>query len=156
MLASSLHTSTFSPITIDKIYVHSADEKVPAIKSNFFTGQIATFQRIFKSGVNVKDDKNTINIWVNRSTYYVSLMQQFAETYYGLTGQKVRFSLLPDESKIIYANASNTQPDAAFGVSSSVPYDLGIRGALVDMRRLAGFNDVIKQFAPCSLINKAV
>ena len=156
MLASSLHTSTFSPITIDKIYIHSADESVPKVKSNFFTGQIATFQRIFKSGVHINDDKDTINIWVNRSTYYVSLMQQYAETYYGITGQKVRFSLLPDESKIIYANASNTQPDAAFGVSSGVPYDLGIRGALVNMRELPGFNDVIQDFAPGSLINKAV
>ena len=157
MLSSSIHTSTFSPITIDKIYIHAKDTNVPKISSNFFTGQIATFQRIFKSGVNVNDDKNTINIWVNRSTYYVSLMQQFADAYYyPQTKQKVRFSLLPDESKIIYANASNTQPDAAFGVTSAVPYDLGLRGALVNMKSLDGFNTLMQEFSPGAFMNKTV
>ena len=148
MLSTSLHTSTFSPLSIDKIYIHGKDVKLPSPKANFFLTFFSTIQRIFKSGVE-KSDTDELTVWVNRSTYYVSLMQQYADAYFSKeTGIKVRFSLLPDESKIIYANASNTNPDVALGVSPNVPYEMGIRGALVDLKTLPGFDELSKEFAP--------
>ena len=152
MLSNSLHTSTFSPLSIDKIYIYGEDAKLPKIRNSFFKRYFATMQRIFRSKVDPKD-KDAVTIWVNRSTYYVSMMQQFADAYYTPnSGVKVRLSLLPDESKLTYANASNTQPDAAIGVSSSIPYSLGIRGALADLRVMPGFNEAIKTITPGSLI----
>ena len=153
MLSNSLHTSTFSPLSLDKIYIYGSDAKLPKIRNNFFVKYFATIQRIFRTKVEpVKSD--SVTIWVNRSTYYVSMMQQFADAYFTPnTGIKIRFSLLPDESKLTYANASNTQPDAAIGVSSTIPYSLGIRGALADLRSMEGFNTTIKPFAPGSLMS---
>ena len=155
MLSDSLHTSTFSPLSLDKIYIHGAKAKLPSAKTNFFLTYFATVQRIFKSGVD-SSDKDVLEIWVNRSTYYVSLMQQYADSMYTpKTGIKIRFSLLPDESKITYANASGTNPDAAIGVSCNIPYEMGIRGALVDLRSLEGFNETIRDFAPGAITNMA-
>lgn len=145
MLSNSLHTTTYSPLFLDKIYVHGVDAKLPKAGTNFFMDFFGTVQRVFKSGVD-ETDEDVVEIWVNRSTYYVSLMQQYADAYY--KGKKVRLSLLPDESKLTYANASGTNPDAALGVSQSVPYDLGLRGALVDLRTMPGFEDVIKDYVP--------
>jgi ABC-type glycerol-3-phosphate transport system substrate-binding protein len=148
MLSNSLHTSTYSPLFLDKIYIHGVDAKLPKAGTNFFMNFFGTVQRVFKSGVD-KTDEEVVEIWVNRSTYYVSLMQQYADAYFTPeTGIKVRLSLLPDESKLTYANASGTNPDAALGVSQTVPYDLGLRGALVDLRTMPGFNKVIKDFVP--------
>lgn len=153
MLSDSLHTATFSPLSLDKLYVHGADAKLPNPKENFFMSFFGTVQRVFKSGVE-KEDGEVVEIWVNRSTYYVSLMQQYADAYYTpKTGVKIRFSLLPDESKITYANASGTQPDAALGVSSTVPYDMGIRGALVDLASFEDFKDIASQFTPGAYTN---
>ena len=153
MLSDSLHTSTFSPLTLDKIYVHGEGKSLPNPKENFFMSFFGTVQRVFKSGVE-KEDGEVVEIWVNRSTYYVSLMQQYADAYYTpKTGIKIRFSLLPDESKITYANASGTQPDAALGVSSTVPYDMGIRGALVNLASFANFEEVASQFTPGAYTN---
>lgn len=153
MLSNSLHTSTFNPLSIDKIYVYGSDYKLPKIKNGFFTRYISVIQRIFRSKVK-EAESDEVEIWVNRSTYYVSVMQQFADAYYTPnSGIKVRFSLLPDESKLIYANASNTEPDAALGVSSSTPYSLGLRGALLDLHTMPNFGEVIKNFAPGSLLN---
>lgn len=150
MLSNSLHTTTYSPLFLDKIYVHGVDAKLPNPKSNFFMDFCATIQRIFKSGVE-KTDEDVVDIWVNRSTYYVSLMQQYADAYFTKeTGIKVRLSLLPDESKLTYANASGTNPDAALGVSASVPYDLGLRGALVDLSSMPGFDKLVQEFVPGS------
>lgn len=154
MLSDSLHTATFSPLSLDKIYVHGSEAKLPNPKANSFLTFFATVQRVFKSGVEERDE-DVVEIWVNRSTYYVSLMQQYADAYYSNQPgkSKIRFSLLPDESKITYANASGTNPDAALGVSSTVPYDMGIRGALVDLSKLPGFNEVIKEYTPGAFIN---
>ena len=152
MLSNSLHTSTFSPLSIDKIYIYGESAKLPKIRNSFFSRYFATMQRIFRSKVEATSE-DAVTIWVNRSTYYVSMMQQFADAYYTPnSGVKIRFSLLPDESKLTYANASNTQPDAAIGVSSSIPYSLGIRGALADMRAMPGFNQAIKTVSPGSLL----
>ena len=148
MLSNSLHTSTYSPLFLDKIYIHGVDAKLPKAGTNFFMNFFGTVQRVFKSGVD-ETEEEVVEIWVNRSTYYVSLMQQYADAYFTPeSGIKVRLSLLPDESKLTYANASGTNPDAALGVSQSVPYDLGLRGALVDLKTLPGFNEVIKDFVP--------
>ena len=152
LLSNSLHTSTFNPLSIDKIYIYGEDAKLPKIRNNFFKNFIATAQRVFRTSIKDIDDE-TVIIWVNRSTYYVSLMQQFADAFYTPKSNiKVRFSLLPDESKLTYANASNTQPDAALGVSSSIPYSLGIRGALADLHEMDGFGKVISTMAPGSLL----
>ena len=152
LLSNSLHTSTFNPLSIDKIYIYGTDAKLPKIRNNFFKNFIATTQRVFRTSIREIDD-DTVIIWVNRSTYYVSLMQQLTDAFYTPKSNiKVRFSLLPDESKLTYANASDTQPDAALGVSSSIPYSLGIRGALADLHQMEGFGSVIKNIAPGALI----
>ena len=152
LLSNSLHTSTFNPISIDKIYIYGSKATLPKIRSNFFKTFIATTQRVFRTSI-TDTGKDTVTIWVNRSTYYVSLMQQFVDAYYTpTTNIKVRFSLLPDESKLTYANASNTNPDAALGVSSSIPYSLGIRGALADLHQFEGFGDVISTMSAGALL----
>ena len=156
MLSNSLHTTTFSPLTLDKIYVHGSDAKLPRPKSNIFMDFFGTVQRVVFAGVD-EDDEDVLEIWVNRSTYYVSLMQQYADAYFTPeTGIKVRLSLLPDESKLTYTNASKTNPDAALGVSSTTAYDLGLRGALVDLRSFNGFNEVVKEYLPGSYTNMIV
>ena len=152
LLSNSLHTSTFNPLSIDKIYIYGANAKLPKIRNNFFKNFIATAQRVFRTTIR-ETDADTVTIWVNRSTYYVSLMQQFADVFYTPnSGIKIRFSLLPDESKLTYANASNTQPDAALGVSSSIPYSLGIRGALADLHQFKGFGKTISTITPGAIL----
>lgn len=157
ILSNALHTSTFSPLTIDQIFIHSKDVKLPKASSNFFIKYFSLVQMITKSGVNIEKSDDILDVWVNRSTYYVALMQQFADAYFTpKTGVKVRLSLLPDESKLTYSYAAGTQPDAALGVSPSVPYDLGIRGALLDLHEQPGFSKVIQDFAPGALLNQVV
>ena len=153
MLSDSLHTATFSPLTLDKIYIHGSDAKLPNPKANGFLTFFATVQRVFKSGVEKQDD-DVVEIWVNRSTYYVSTLQKYADANFTPeTGIKVRFSLLPDESKLTYAYAAGTHPDMALGVGSGSPYDLGLRGALEDMTQFEGFNEVAANFAAGAFTN---
>ena len=105
------------------------------------------------SGVNIDDGDDVLNVWVNRSTYYVSTLQKYSAAFTKEHGIKVRFSLLPDESKLTYSYAAGTQPDMALGIASSVPFELGLRGALEDLTQFADFNEAIVDFAPGALVN---
>ncbi|MBL8055189.1 MAG: extracellular solute-binding protein, partial [Anaerolineales bacterium] len=69
------------------------------------------------------------------------------------TGIRVKFSLMPQESKLILANAAGIQPDVALGVSTNVPYELAVRNALQDLRAFPDFDQTIRVFAPGALLS---
>jgi ABC-type glycerol-3-phosphate transport system substrate-binding protein len=142
------------PLSLDKIYIHSADEKVPKANASFIKEWIADFQ-IYQTASSFElDDDYDIEVWVNRSRYYISMMQQMTDaTFTEETGIKVKYAVMPNEQKLILANAANTQPDMALGVSAWLPYELGLRGAATDLRQFEGFEDVIGNLMPGSFLN---
>ncbi|NTV37792.1 MAG: extracellular solute-binding protein [Anaerolineales bacterium] len=97
---------------------------------------------------------NELEVWVNRPRQYVDLLQQITdETFTRDTGIRVKFSIMPDESKLVLANAANIQPDVALGVSTNVPYELAIRNALYDLRSFDDFDRFIRIYSPGSLLS---
>ncbi|QVK18401.1 extracellular solute-binding protein [Mycoplasmatota bacterium] len=137
------------PISIDKIYIHGSKAELPKAKHNFlyntylkYEGIIATF---FKKGE--IENQEEINVWVNRPRQIVNIMQQMVDTTFTKeTGIKVNLSVMPDEQKLILANAASTQPDVALGISNWIPYELAIRGASVDLRQFEGFGELLNNF----------
>jgi ABC-type glycerol-3-phosphate transport system substrate-binding protein len=69
------------------------------------------------------------------------------------TGVRVKFSVMPDESKLVLANAAGIQPDVALGVSTNQPYELAIRGALQDLRGYDDFDSYIRHYSPGALLS---
>ncbi|HRT32163.1 MAG TPA: extracellular solute-binding protein, partial [Anaerolineae bacterium] len=63
------------------------------------------------------------------------------------------FSIMPDESKLVLANAAGIQPDVALGVSTNVPYELAIRNALKDLRTFEDFDAFIRIYSPGALLS---
>jgi len=130
-----------SPLTIDKIHVHT-DVVLPDANQGFFADAWLRIRRFFLSFF---DDRyrteaaaDELEVWVSRPKQYVDLIQKMAdETFTAETGIKVRVSVLADEGKLILANSANRNPDVALGISSWMPYDLGIRGALYDLSHYA-------------------
>ncbi len=95
----------------------------------------------------------TLQVWVSRPRQYLEIMQNLADTRFTpATGIKVDLSIVPDQAKLILANASGKAPDAAVAIASSGVYDLAIRGALANMRSFDTFKEVASRFAPGMLI----
>lgn len=140
------------PLTMDKIYVHSQDYKLPKANANFFANLWVGIKRFFMSFFDQYDDKpqdDEIEVWVNRSRQYVNLMQQMVDdTFTKDTGIKVKISIMANEDKLILATSSNTQPDVALGVAGWRPYDFAIRNSLVDLREMPDFYDTAERFKP--------
>ncbi|WP_162140136.1 extracellular solute-binding protein [Haploplasma axanthum] len=139
------------PLSMDKIFVHGEDSKLPGPGGNFFNNIWVGIRRFFLSffdkKYNDKAEDDELEVWVNRSRQYVNLMQQMVDdTFTKDTGIKVKISIMPNEDKLILATSSDTQPDVALGVAGWRPYDFAVRNALVDLREMPGFFDVAERF----------
>lgn len=143
---------------LDKIFLYQQDAKLPG-KPDIYSKLSLSLKRLFASftsqdyAPSYNKENATLDIWVARPRQYLEIMQKMADTdFTGKYGLNVNLSIVPDQQKLILANASGKAPDAAIGISSAYVYDLALRGALENMRRYDGFKEVGRRFAPGMLI----
>lgn len=159
LLGTLLPSLQSQPLALDKIYIHSADTMPEPIEVGFLTTFWEGIKRFFHSFrpdpyQSIGAEEGELEIWVNRPRQYVDLLQLITDqTFTEETGINVKFSIMPDESKLVLANAAGIQPDVALGVSTNVPYELAIRNALTDLRSFEDFDSYINIYTPGSLLS---
>ncbi len=159
-LVSTVESLSTSPMGLDAIYLYQ-DEALLPDGPDFFTQLADSVKRFFasftdESYVAAEADETHLQVWVNRPRQYLEILQRMADTTFTpATGVEVDFSIMPDESKLVLANASGAAPDVALGVSTTRVYDLAIRNALMDLRTYEDFAPVARQF-PAGLLMPAV
>ncbi|MCC3374555.1 extracellular solute-binding protein [Cohnella sp. REN36] len=145
------------PLTIDRLYIY-ADRKLPSAHAGFFSrmkSNVSVFFGSFtKDYAKINDNgDDALQIWVNRPRQYVMAMQQLAnEEFTKQTGIKVSFSLMPDETKLILANAAGNSPDAAFSINTATPFNLASRNTLTDLSRFPDYAEIAERFAPGTML----
>ena len=159
LLTATLESLQVSPLGLDKIILYQDADNIPGRMGPFDTlaanvGRFfATFQSQDYSPAYNRVEGDSLQVWVTRPRQYLEIMQQMADSgFTEQTGIKVDLALMPDQSKLILANAANQAPDAAIAISSGGVYDLALRGALHDMRTFDNFKEVGRRFAPGMLI----
>jgi ABC-type glycerol-3-phosphate transport system substrate-binding protein len=159
LLGNLLPSLQSQPLALDKIYIHSPDVVPPAVKVPFFTSFTEGAKRFFHSFLpdpyqTIGAEEDELEVWVARSRQYVDLLQSMTdESFTKDTGIKIKFSIMPDEGKLVLANAANITPDIALGVSTHIPYDLAIRNALYDLRSFDDFDSYISIFSPGAMLS---
>lgn len=159
LLGTLLPTLQSQPLAIDKIIIHSPDTPVEEVKVSFWTTIVDGIKRFIHSFApdpyqQIGADEGEIEVWVNRPRQHVDLLQMMADQQFTPeTGIRVKFSIMPDESKLILANAAGIQPDVALGVSTDKPYELAVRNALYDLRSFDDFDSFIHIYTPGSLLS---
>ena len=146
-LANTVDSLIKNKIAIDRIYIYQEGASLPE-KPGFFASLgmsikrfIASFTDQAYSTSNTNDEH--LQVWVNRSSQYVQIMQKMIDEYFTPeTGIEVDISIMPDQYKLVLANSSGSSPDVATGINYTVPYELAIRGALVDMTQFEDFREV--------------
>lgn len=156
LLAARISTVTKGPLIIDSFVVHGKDYKVPSVEINFIDRLVVGTQRFISSFTDsdyMQVNDEGIEVWVNRSRQYVELMQKMAdEKFTPSTGIKVNMSLIQDEGKLLLANSANRQPDIAMGVSSWIPNEYGMRGAILNLREMEDFSEVLNYYKDEQLV----
>ncbi len=158
LLGSLLPLLQKQPLALDSITIHAPDTLPQPPSVSFVTAIVEGVKRFLYSfqpdpyrSLDASDEE--LEVWVNRPRQYVNLLQLMADTSFTpQTGIPVRFSIMPDEARLVLANAASIQPDVALGVSTDRPYELAIRNALYDLRSFPDFDAFIRIYAPGALL----
>jgi ABC-type glycerol-3-phosphate transport system substrate-binding protein len=160
LLAGLLTTLQNQPLAIDKITIHAPAQPPAPVRVSPGTALIEGLKRFVYTfrpnpyqGIGGATE-GELDVWVNRPRQYVELLQTMTdESFTPDTGIRVKYSIMPDESKLVLANAANIQPDVALGVSTNQPYELAVRNALYDLRSFEDFDSYIKIYSPGALLS---
>lgn len=149
-LIDSLNGNDFS---LDSIYLYQEDaaKQLPRHKNVFVKEGLGIVRFCTSFGKQAYSSSNTnpehLQVSVNRSRQHLEIMQQMiTEEFTPQTGIEVDLSLMPDQTKLVLANASGDSPDVATGVNYSIPFELGIRGALKDLTQFDDFAEVAGRY----------
>ncbi|MBR1831581.1 MAG: extracellular solute-binding protein [Ruminiclostridium sp.] len=152
-LANTIDSLLKNGLAIDRIWLYQEGAKLPD-PPGFFESVwkaverfIASFFDQSYSASNI--DPEHLQVWVNRSSQYVQIMQKMIDEYFtSETGIDVDISIMPDQYKLVLANSSGNAPDVATGINYTVPYELAIRGALADMAKYSDFKETASVYEP--------
>ena len=119
---------------------------------------VSFFNSFSSDKYTLKDDPDSIQIWVGRQTTYVDLMQKMIDQdFTPQTGIRVDLSVMPNVDKLVLSSAADNTPDGALGLPSYVPYKLALRGTLQDLTEFDDFwTYSADKFAPGSYIPYAI
>ena len=152
-LATAIDNLIENGLAVDRIWIYQEGAELPE-KPGMFKSAWMSIQRFAASftdqaySANNTDD-NHLQVWVNRSSQYVQIMQKMIDEYFTpKTGVEVDISIMPDQNKLVLANSSGNAPDVATGINYTIPYEIGIRGALVDMAKFEDFKEAASNFEP--------
>ncbi len=148
-------------LAIDRIYIYQEDAKLPkglnAFKSAGMSAKRFVNSFFGQSYSASSANSEHIQVWVNRPRTYVEIMQKMIdEEFTPETGIEVDLCLMTDAQKLILSNASGDTPDVAMGINYSIPYDLAIRGALVDMTKFDNYKEVFGRYSDGLLVPSIV
>ena len=152
-LANTIDSLLENGLAIDRIWIYQEGADLPKAP-NFFQSLWMSIQRFFASFFDQSYsasnlDPEHLQVWVNRSSQYVQVMQKMIDEYFTPeTGIDVDISIMPDQYKLVLANSSGNAPDVATGINYTIPYELAIRGALTDMAQFDDFRETASVYEP--------
>ena len=152
-LANTIDNLIKNNIAIDRIYIYQEEAELPEAPG-FFMSLWMNILRFFASFTEQaystsNTDPEHLQVWVSRSSQYVQIMQKMIdEQFTPKTGIEVDISIMPDQYKLVLANSAGNAPDVATGINYTVPYELAVRGALVDMTQFEGFQETAAPYEP--------
>lgn len=159
ILANWEDNMTSQPLALDKILLAGTEEQLPMTEASFLETISYTFSS-FVSSFFSQDDlgadtgENVVTVWVQRNRDYVDMMQLLADEYFTpQTGIKVKVSYCPPGTQLlVLAGAADEQPDVVTGVDIALPFEFGVRNALVDLSKLDGFEELVSHLPQGSRI----
>ncbi len=147
------------PVALDKIMLAGSLEALPKTDVGFLKTMQYTFSSFISSffaqdAMTAEEDDDVVNVWVQRNRDYVDMMQLLADEYFTpATGVKVKVSYCtPGTQLLVLANAAGEQPDVVTGTDIALPFEFGIRNALVDLSKMEGFEEIVSHLPQGSRI----
>ena len=158
-IGSWLYDMIRMPLAIDEIQIIPKGSDIIDKEAGFFDQLAFDAVRLISSFTNDysltsadKDDENTIRLWVNwgqdQAAALNSLIQDTftpnPEYYYN--GKPINVQVEIVNASLINGILADNYPDMSLQMARTEPVNLGIRGALADLRQFDDFEEVITRF----------
>ncbi|MCR5155038.1 MAG: extracellular solute-binding protein [Lachnospiraceae bacterium] len=160
-IANFVDSINSNNLSIDRIYIYQKKAKLPG-GLNVFQSLGLSLGRFFhsffgQSYSTSSSDESHIQVWVNRPRQYVEIMQKMIdEDFTPKTGIDVDLCIMTDANKLVLSNASGDTPDIATGINYSIPFELAIRGALVDLSKFPDYKEIFGRYSEGLLVPSVV
>ena len=148
-LGNVLSSLTNMPLSIDRIYISDGSELESASVSVFvkiwesfknLLWSFTTSQKTSDFSTAGTGKSKELTVWVNRSAPYVQVLQQLVDSDYNSTrNTNIRLSIMPNEQKLILANATGSNPDVVLGANINTPFNFAIRSAAKNLLEYEDF-----------------
>lgn len=149
-LSSWLYDMTNMPLAIDTMqFVPYGSESLKSEK-NFFSKTIYQFMRFLYSFVDdystdEEENSESVRLWVNWGQDQSSVLSSLIEdSFTAKTGIRVKLEIV--NASLINGILAGNFPDVALHLARTEPVNLGIRGALADLRQFEDCDEVLKRF----------
>ena len=147
------------PLALDRIALAGAADRIPSGNTGFLAAASYNLQSFARSFFSADDttwgsEGDEVTVWVQRGRDYVDMMQLLADEYFTpQTGIRVKVSYCPPGTQLlVLANAAGQQPDVVTGVDIALPFEFGLRNALVDLSAQDGFEEIVSRLPQGSRI----
>lgn len=166
-LGSVILTLSEQPLELDYIVVSSKSE-LPSVNAGFFEGLkygvmgfIYSFLDDYNSVGSAADNKNTtaeVTVWLSNGRDQAQILKNLIDNKFTPTsGIGVSLSIVSTaagtaSSPLVQATLAGKGPDVALFTPKDTPINLAMRGALVDVSKLDGFDEVYGNFYPSAWI----
>ena len=155
MLGNLMQRLMRSNLELERLTIHG-DVKIDKAHANIFVTIFEGTKRLILSFINnpysaSKRRDDELVVWVNHPRQYIEIMQAMIDEKYD-GGMKITLSQMPDQNKLVLANASGQAPDVAIGVNHWIPYDFAVRSASLDLRQFEGYEELVKNFSKGAMI----
>ncbi len=147
-LGEVLEKLVYTPLSLDRIYFYQNTD-LPAASCNMLVHAVEGVKRLAETylpdagGADytaVGGDTEDLQVWVNMPISYTEILQAMIDEQYNQThGTAISLALMPNEQKLILANATGKNPDVVIGVNFYTPYELAIRGAAKNLLEYEDF-----------------
>lgn len=148
-LGNVLGNISSMPFSVDRFYLGDTSE-LPRSSANIFVQAaeaVKSFVWSFSADAAEGNytatgaDKSTeLTVWINRSVPYVQTLQQIIDADYNSKyGTNIQLSIMPNEQKLVLANATKTNPDVVLSAGISTPFNFAVRGAVKNLLEYEDF-----------------
>ncbi len=158
-LSSWLYDMIEMPLALDQIQIVPAGKDYINHNANFFeqfgydtVRLVSSFTNDYSLTGSANDDENTIRLWVNwgqdQAAALNSLIQdsftQNEEYYY--KGKPINVQVEIVNASLINGILAGNFPDMSLQMARTEPVNMGIRGALADLKQFDDFDEVAARF----------
>jgi ABC-type glycerol-3-phosphate transport system substrate-binding protein len=156
-LGTFITTAKNQPLEIDYIALTTDDKDIPKVESGFFSDFIFAAKQFIASffvdynHIGKNSDNEAIKVWITSGNDQANSLTQMSNNYFTpQTGINAAIQLVPANT-LLTATLANKGPDVALHLGQSEPMNYAIRGAIIDISKFDGFDEVKKAFQPSAM-----